>query len=300
MYRVRKQVYHTMRYTGQNVTAAVLDTGIFRHPDFGSRILAFSDFVGGRVGLYDDDGHGTHVCSILGGSGMLSGGKYMGIAPQCRLVVGKVLNSSGDGTIAHMLHGLEWVMKNRLRYHIRILNISIGLGLTLEGTQKESLLDYIEEAWRQGLVVVVAAGNAGPLPGTISPIGNNRHVITVGCNEDGYFGNRESLCEYYSGRMADGGTVRKPDIVAPGTDIVACSNQARHTFRGWQNAYVAKSGTSMSTPIVSGAAALCLEKEPEADNREVKRRLLYGARDLKEPWHLQGWGMLDIEQALNI
>lgn len=299
MLRVRKQVYCNGAYTGKNVTAAVLDTGIAWHPDFDSRILAFSDFVNGRVGIYDDDSHGTHVSGILAGSGNLSNGKYRGIAPECRLVVGKVLNSNGDGTIEHMVRGIEWVLQKRRLWDIRILNISVGLGLELQGEQKDMLLSYVEQAWEQGIVVVVAAGNSGPMPGTLSPIGSIRKVLTVGCNEGGYFGNRNSLCEYYSGREAEGAQIRKPDIVAPGTDIVSCNNRARRTLHGWRNAYAAKSGTSMSTPIVSGAAALFLQKYPESGNGEVKRRITYSATDLKEPWYRQGWGMLNIERMMH-
>lgn len=299
MLRVRKQVYCNGGYTGKNITAAVLDTGIARHPDFDSRIIGFSDFVNGRIGIYDDDGHGTHVSGILSGSGRLSAGRYRGIAPECSLVIGKVLNGNGDGTIEHMLQGIEWVLQKRKLWNIRILNISVGLGLELKGSQMENLLFYVEEAWRQGLVVVVAAGNSGPRPGTLSPIGNSSYVITVGCNEGGYFGKRSSLCEHYSGREAEGAAVRKPDIVAPGTDIISCNSQVRRILHGWQNAYRAKSGTSMSTPIVSGAAALCLQKCPEAGNGEVKRRIVYSATDLKEPWYKQGWGMLNIERMLD-
>ncbi len=87
--------------------------------------------------------------------------------------------------------------------------------------------------------------------------------------------------------------------MAPGTDIVSCNGHARRTLYGWQNGYAAKSGTSMSTPIVSGAAALCLEKSPDALNSEVKRRMIYTATDLKEPWFKQGWGMLNIERMLD-
>ncbi len=299
MLRVRKQVYCGDRYTGKDITVAVLDTGISRHPGFGSRILGFTDFVNGRVGLYDDDTHGTHVTGILAGDGSLSGGKYRGIAPQCSLVIGKVLNSNGDGTIEHMLKGIEWILRKKRIWNIRILNISIGLGLDLRSSQRERLLSCVEEAWVQGLVVVAAAGNAGPMPGTMSPIGNSKKIITVGCHEGGYFGERNSLCEHYSGREAEGSELRKPDIVAPGTDIVSCNGHARRTLYGWQNGYAAKSGTSMSTPIVSGAAALCLEKSPDALNSEVKRRMIYTATDLKEPWFKQGWGMLNIERMLD-
>ena len=299
MLRVRKQVYCGDRYTGKDITVAVLDTGISRHPDFGSRILGFTDFVNGRVGLYDDDTHGTHVTGILAGDGSLSGGKYRGLAPQCSLVIGKVLNSNGDGTIEHMLKGIEWILRKKRIWNIRILNISIGLGLDLRSSQRERLLSCVEEAWVQGLVVVAAAGNAGPMPGTMSPIGNSKKIITVGCHEGGYFGERNTLCEHYSGREAEGSELRKPDIVAPGTDIVSCNGHVRRTLYGWQNGYAAKSGTSMSTPIVSGAAALCLEKSPDALNSEVKRRMIYTATDLKEPWFKQGWGMLNIERMLD-
>ena len=241
----------------------------------------------------------THVSGILAGNGSLSGGRYRGIAPQCGLVVGKVLNNNGDGTVDHMLQGIAWVLKKREVWNIRILNISIGLGLTLKSGQKENLIACVEDAWERGLVVVVAAGNAGPRPGSLSPIGNSRKVITVGCNEGGYFGERNSLCEHYSGREAEDADLRKPDIVAPGTDIVSCCSQVRHNLYGWQNAYIEKSGTSMSTPIVSGAAALCLEKCPDAENYEVKRRILYTATDLVEPWYKQGLGMLNIDSMLD-
>lgn len=238
------------------------------------------------------------MAGILCGDGRLSGGRYRGIAPQCSLVVGKVLNSNGDGTIEHMLQGIDWIMKKREEWNIRILNISVGLGLELQDKQKGSLLAAVEEAWHQGIIVVAAAGNSGPLPGTLSPIGYSNAVITVGCNEGGYFGNRSSLCEHYSGRASEGSAIRKPDIVAPGTDIVSCSSHAKYTLRGWRNGYLTKSGTSMSTPIVAGAAALFLEKYPEAGGGEIKRRMLYTASDLHEPWYQQGWGMLNIAGML--
>ena len=299
MFRVRRQVYCTNQYTGENICAAVLDTGITKHPDFDGRIVGFSDFVNGRIGLYDDDSHGTHVSGILAGSGRLSEGKFRGIAPGCRLVVGKVLNSNGDGSIDHMLRGIEWILKNRKLWNVRILNISIGLGLYLNGSQKERLLASVEEVWGQGVIVVVAAGNEGPKPGTLSPIGSISKINTVGCNEGGYFGEKNSLCENHSGRGPEDSPLRKPDIVAPGTDITSCNSLVRYTARGYYHGYVMKSGTSMSTPIVSGAAALCLEKCPEAGNEEIKRRILYSATNLREPWYKQGWGMLNIKRMLD-
>ena len=300
MFRVRKQLFCHTEYTGKNVTAAILDTGIAKHPDFSQRIVAFADFVNKRNGIYDDEGHGTHVAGILGGDGRLSNGRYQGIAPDCNLVIGKILDGSGDGTIEYMLQGMEWVLKNQKALNIRILNISVGMGLSLKGTRRDELIASVEEAWNRGIVVVAAAGNAGPMPGTLSPLGTIHKIITVGCHDGGYFGRRDSLCEQFSGRGSEDGLGRKPDIVAPGTEIVSCCNRVHRTRKGWQNVYEEKTGTSMSTPMVSGAAALYLQKNPEAENGEVKRHILYSATDLKEPWQKQGWGILNVERLLSI
>ena len=106
----------------------MLDTVISMHPELSGRILAFQDFVNHMCRIYDDSGHGTHVAGCIGGSGLMSNGKYKGIAPQCLFCIGKVLDQRGEGSIDSMYHGLLWVMQNRLHHHIRILNISVGIG----------------------------------------------------------------------------------------------------------------------------------------------------------------------------
>lgn len=302
MLRVRNQLGcsdELVRSCGKRgVTIAMLDTGIAFHPDFDNRIIAFRDFVNGRPQVYDDSGHGTHVAGCMCGSGRLSEGKYRGIAPESRLVVGKVLDYKGDGIIENMAGGIDWILQNRKKYDIRILNISIGMGESADKDRMKALLELVDEAWKSGLIVVCAAGNSGPRPMTISPIGARKKVITVGCHEGGYFGNREHLCESYSGRGPSPYEMKKPDIVAPGTDIISCN--AFFEKRGWRykNPYVAKSGTSMATPIVSGAIALLLQKYPFYSNEQVKRKLQNTAKDLKEPWNKQGFGMLQINSLL--
>ena len=84
-------------YTGKHVGVCVLDTGIFPHIDFKGRILAFHDFIGHRIKPYDDNSHGTHVCGIIGGDGRASEGRIRGIAPECDLIVLKVLDRMGNG-----------------------------------------------------------------------------------------------------------------------------------------------------------------------------------------------------------
>lgn len=305
MNRVRKQVgcsdFIQEDILTDNVGVAILDTGIGMHPDFDSRVVAFEDFVGGRQGSYDDSGHGTHVAGCVGGSGYVSNGIYRGIAPRCRLCVGKVLDHNGEGSIDSMRRGLIWVMKNRVRYRIRVLNISLGIGNDGDRNRMHELVDLLDTIWEQGIVVVCAAGNNGPKEGTISPLGTSGKVITVGCHEGGYFGQRRDLCENYSGRGSRDMLYRKPDVVAPGTDIISCCAQCRSNGKsGYRSAYTRKSGTSMATPIVSGAAALYLQKFPYMNNEQVKRQMLYSARDMGDSWSKQGWGMLNLEQMCSM
>ena len=302
MLRVREQIGcsdELQKSCGRNgVTIAMLDTGIAGHPDFDNRLIAFRDFVNGRHDPYDDSGHGTHVAGCMCGSGRLSEGKYKGIAPASRLVVGKVLDYKGDGIIESMASGIEWVMKNRKNYDIRILNISIGMGEAAGKDRMDTLLHLVDEAWMCGLIVVCAAGNKGPGAMTISPIGARKNVITVGCNEGGYFGERENLCESYSSRGPSPFDVKKPDIVAPGTDIMSCNAFFEKRGFRFKNAYVKKSGTSMATPIVAGGMALLLQKYPFYSNEQAKKKVIKTAKDLKEPWNKQGAGMIQINSLL--
>ena len=211
------------------------------------------------------------MAGCLCGSGQISKGQYRGIAPHTRIVVGKVLDYLGDGNIETMVRGIEWVLEKQHAYDIRILNISIGMGEDTEKGRMEKLVSLVDEAWDQGIAVVCAAGNMGPKPMTISPLGARRKVITVGCHEGGYFGDREHLCENYSSRGPSPYAIKKPDVVAPGTDIISCNAGIEKRGRYYRNAYIKKSGTSMATPVLSGALALLLQKYPFYTNEQAKR-----------------------------
>lgn len=300
MFRVRQQIGCTDRVTamtqGRGVTVALLDTGVLLHPDFQGRVTAFQDFVNHRPEAYDDSGHGTHVAGCLGGSGYLSDGKLRGIAPACNFVIGKVLDRDGDGSMAAMLEAIHWVLESQEKYRIRILNISIGLSNLKEGDRIQQLIDALEEAWKRGILVVAAAGNKGPKPMTISPLGRGKQVLTVGCHDGDYREPGVTPCETYSGRGPSELVLKKPDLVAPGTNIIATSHLCRKRGNHYINAYIAKSGTSMAAPLAAGAAALLLERQPGLSNEEIKWKLLYAAKDLKEPWNKQGWGMLNLSR----
>ncbi|MCM1191393.1 MAG: S8 family peptidase [Butyrivibrio sp.] len=296
MQRVRKQIDFFPEYgmaDGGGVTIAVLDTGICGHPDLEGKTYEFRDFVGNRELPYDDNGHGTHVCGILCGTGKLSGGRYRGMAPGAGLVVGKVLDKNGGGSTEAMLSGLDWILAMRRRYRIRILNISVGIGNLEEKGKERALRQKVEQVWDSGILVVCAAGNKGPGDGTISDVGGSGKVITVGCYDGAYRRNESGLCAAYSGRGVRNGSPRKPDIVAPGTDIMSCSV---HYYR--RSAYVAKSGTSMATPIVAGAAALAFQRYPHMTNESCRQKLLFTATDLHLPWNQQGWGMVNVKRLL--
>lgn len=301
MQRVREQIGITSdMYTndGKGIVVAVLDTGIGHHPDLTGKVLEFRDFVGKRNLMYDNNGHGTHVCGIICGSGSLSEGRYRGIAPGAELVVGKVLDGNGDGSTENMLEGLNWIMQVREKYNIRILNISVGIGNLEEAAKERALKEKIGQVWDSGILVVCAAGNKGPEEDTISGLGESKHVLTVGCHDGKFFKNDPHRCESYSGRGKNGVYPKKPDLVAPGTNIVSCNVHYYRRNGKFRNAYIAKSGTSMATPVVSGAAALALQNYPDMTNEKCMQKLQFSAIDLGIPWNRQGWGMVNVKRLL--
>lgn len=297
MQRVREQI-GLSGSGGKGIVIAVLDTGVSKHPDLNDRILYFKDFVGNGERMYDDNSHGTHICGILCGSGRLSAGKYQGIAQQAKLVVCKVLDQKGEGTAETMLKALEFIERYRKQLDIRIVNISVGIGDLKDKKVMEKLRRVTERLWDEGVLVVCAAGNKGPQDGSISSVSSSNKIITVGCHDGDYFKDTKDRCELHSGRGNRFASVRKPDIVAPGTLITSCSVYWNLNAKGKKGFYAQKSGTSMATPIVSGCLALLLEKEPWLSPTQAKERLLYSATDLGESWNKQGWGMIHAGRLL--
>lgn len=272
--------------TGKGIGVAILDTGMYPHIDFDQRIVGFYDCVNGKIRPYDENGHGTHVAGIIGGSGKASRGKYKGVAPGCNLIGVKILDKRGNGKIQDVLEALRWVRKNKYRYGIRIVNISVGT-VGNETRNSRLLVRAVEEAWDEGLIVVTAAGNLGPKPGSITAPGCSKKVITVGSSD---------LLDRARGISGAGPTsecVCKPDLVMPGSRVMSC-------VPGIKPGYGEKSGTSMSTPKVAGAVALLLEKDPLLTNVEVKMLLKEAAVDLGYERNRQGWGELDLNRLLRL
>lgn len=291
--------------TGEGVTVAVIDTGIYPHPDFtvpDNRIAGFCDLVGSRSQPYDDNGHGTHVAGSIAGSGAESGGVYRGIAPRARLVGVKVLDSYGGGSLSTVIQGIDWCVENKDRLGIRVMNISLGAAAQ-EPYRSDPLAQAAHGAWKSGIVVCAAAGNDGPESRTIATPGIHPGVITVGasdCREN--TDRKDDTIAPFSSRGPTIDNIQKPDVVAPGVSITstAAKKSVLSLLHGGKAAkYITLSGTSMATPIVSGIVALMLEADPALDPDTVKERLLSTAEPLGLGPSSQGSGLVDAERAVS-
>lgn len=212
----------TQQFTGRGVGIALIDTGIYPHPDFNfphNRVVAFQDFVNGSTLAYDDNGHGTHTAGDAAGNGFMSGGIYRGPAPEANLIGVKVLDKNGNGTTSNILKGINWAVENKERYNIRVINLSLGSSQRWAHRKQDPIQQAVEKAVDAGIVVVVAAGNEGPYPGTISAPGDNPRVITVGAVDDRNTPEIEDdrIPAFSSRGRSD---TMKPDLVAPGEAII--------------------------------------------------------------------------------
>lgn len=273
-------------YTGKGIGVCILDTGIYEHIDFTGRIWAFYDFLAFKRRPYDDNGHGTHVAGLVAGDGTASMGKYRGAAPGCGIIALKVLDRYGNGSQDDVLRALRWIREYRQQYRIRVVNISVGTTCNSKRNHAR-LLKSVEQLWDEGVVVVTAAGNQGPRPGSITAPGSSKKVITVGSSD--LLEGRSAI----SGRGPTAECVCKPDIVAPGNKIMSC-------VPGKPYSYGVKSGTSMSTPLVTGAIACALEKNPALTNTDIKTMLMNSAEDMGLPQNLQGWGKFNRRKFLEM
>lgn len=258
-------------YTGKGVRIALLDTGVFVHKDIENKVVYFKDYVNNINVPYDDNGHGTHIAGIMCGA--------EGMAPNAELLVFKILDKSGDGRTQDALNGLEWIMENYQKYNIRLLNFSMGYMPNANMKLQELLMEKLEQLWDAGVTVVTAAGNNGPGENSVTVPGISRKVITVGSSDQSYGGRGPTSC-----------CVVKPEILAPGTDILSLSNQ--------EGQYARKSGTSMSAPVVCGALALLLEKHPELNPVEIKLMLYDSVKRIEEK--NRAWGLLDVDKLMEM
>lgn len=280
---------HQAGLTGKGIVVAVLDTGIDPHEDLTepfNRILAWKDLVNHENSPYDDNGHGTHVAGIIAGNGSQSNEKYRGIAPEAKLVGVKVLDEKGNGRLSDVISGIEWCINSLPALNIREINLSIGSEVQ-ESYRSDPLCRATSTAWEKGITVCSAAGNSGPMPGSINTPGINPVIITVGNLDDqNTLTNIDDIISPSSSRGPTLDKIIKPDLVAPGTNITSLK------VRG---GYTTLSGTSMATPLVTGTVALILQKWPSFKPNQIKMILMRKTRDVGVGPNLQGAGALDLE-----
>ncbi len=280
---VHSQVLWERSLTGKGIVVAVLDTGIYEHPDLTGRILAFKDLVKQRTTPYDDNGHGTHCAGDVGADGSQSGSLYRGPAYEAGLVGVKVLNKTGSGSLSTVIEGIQWCIENKESLGIRVISMSLGSTAT-ESCASDPVCQAVEAAWSSGIVVCAAAGNEGPEAGNISSPGISPQAITVGALDDrNTVDGSDDQAAFFSSRGPTIDGLTKPDVLAPGVSIISLRSPGSKIDKQNKAARVDKwyfslSGTSMATPVCAGVVAQILQSDPSLTPDQVKARLINNAK----------------------
>ncbi|MGC4835174.1 S8 family peptidase [Micromonospora vinacea] len=273
-------------YTGKGVRVAVLDTGAdFTHPDLVGRVAERADFTAEGGDAVDHNGHGTHVASTIAGTGAAAHGQRRGVAPDAKLVIGKVLDDHGYGDDSGIIAAMEWAATRA-----DVINMSLGGSDPDDGNDPLSLaVDGLSRS--TGALFVIAAGNSGA---AISSPGSAASALTVGAVD-----RNDKLADFSSRGPLVTSNVAKPELVAPGVDIVAARAAGTNLQDPIDRYYEAISGTSMASPHVAGAAALLAQRHPDWTGERLKAALVGAADPLTgiDPYAV-GAGRLNAARAL--
>jgi serine protease AprX len=325
---------HLGGMTGRGVTVAVIDSGLWSNQgplqsapgESRSRIIAQYDVILARQNphyylpsilesysrnISDAYGHGTHVTSVIASSGVATTGRYQGVAPGVNLVSVRALDSNGNGLYSDVINAVQWVIGQRQRFGIRVLNLSLGAPPSGPYWQ-DPLNQAVMAAWASGIVVVTAAGNRGPDALSINAPGNVPYVITVGAVTDNWYPMQASQYRLDS-FSSTGPTLEgfvKPDVLGMGGHITAYApdnGTLAHQYPSWFTepySDMTMSGTSQAAATVTGVVALMLQVNPSLTPDQVKCRLMSGAHpavnasgDLAYSVFQQGAGLVDAHDA---
>lgn len=276
-------------YDGKGIKTAVLDTGIDdTHPDFAGRIVAEKNFSD-SPDTVDRFGHGTHVASILAGSGAADGGKYKGVAPGASLLIGKVLGDSGSAPDSQIIVGMQWAVDQGAK----VVSMSLGGDVT-DGTDPLSAaVNNLSKS--SGALFVIAAGNLGANRQIQAP-GAADTALTVGATDR----TSPSVVGFSSRGPRGGDFAVKPEITAPGAAITAARAKGNGLGEPVDNYYQSMSGTSMATPHVAGAAAILAQRHPGWTGQQLKDALVNtAATDPTQPMLWQGGGRVRVPEAVH-
>jgi subtilisin family serine protease len=263
-------------HTGKGTTVAVLDTGIdATHPDLDDAVTDAQNFTDATTGPDDHAGHGTHVASIITGDHE----QFRGVAPDAKLLNGKVLDDQGFGFESWIIAGMQWAAGQGAD----VINLSLGSDFPSDGTDPMSQAVNRLTA-ETGALFVISAGNSGGMIG--SPAAADA-ALTVGAVD-----HNDQLAPFSNRGPRVGDGAIKPDITAPGVNIVAAKAQ--------DAGHVGKSGTSMAAPHVAGAAAILAGKNPDWRAGQLKATLMGSAKPHPTLSAFeQGAGRVDIARAID-
>lgn len=277
-------------YDGAGVRVAVLDTGVdATHPDLADKVSAAQDFSGSGSST-DRFGHGTHVASIVAGTGAASQGRHRGVAHGATLLNGKVLGDDGRGYTSSVIGGMEWASTQQ---DADVVNMSLGFPPgSPDGGLVTEAVDRLTE--QDGTLFVIAAGNSGCSPCVAGP-GDAQSALTVGAVDDD-----DGIADFSSRGPVPGTFGLKPDITAPGVAIVAARAAGTGLGDPVDDDHTAMSGTSMATPHVAAAAALLLHTDHDLTPELVKARLMSTAKPTPQASvYTEGTGRVDIARAVD-
>ena len=307
------QAWQQYNVCGRGVGVAVVDSGVYAHPDLAGRIAASVDLTGSTVtqttgvsAQGDPGGHGTHVAGLIAGDGSRSNGAYTGVAPCAKIVDVRVIDANGNSNTGLILRGLQWVLANKHTYNIKVVNMSFGA--TQTGSYKtDPLATAAQVLTFSGITTVVSAGNSGPGYETITSPATDPFVITVGALDDAGTAtlSDDSVASFSSRGRTKFDRLGKPDLLAPGRKMISLLSPGSTIPTMYPDRlvtavlgtttsllgvvtqvladkpeYMRLSGTSMAAPVVSGAVALMLERNSSLTPAQVKSRLKKSARSL--------------------
>ncbi|SMC85326.1 S8 family serine peptidase [Kibdelosporangium aridum] len=267
-------------HTGAGTRVAVLDTGYdAKHPDLAGIVKGEKDFTG--EGSTDVIGHGTHVVSTVAGRG----GRYTGVAKGADLLIGKVCGTGGCPFDA-ILEGMQWAADSGAE----VVNMSLG-GDPSDGTDPvETALNRISA--EKGILFVVAAGNHGPGLKVSSPAAADAALAVASVSK------QDTYSEFSQTGPRLNDYAVKPDISAPGEDIVAARAEGTLANNAVGEHHARISGTSMASPHVAGAAAILAAQHPDWTGQQIKAALMGSAQPIDATIYQQGAGRLDITKAV--
>jgi subtilisin family serine protease len=304
--------------SGSHTVVSILDTGIdVTHPDLDDmddnettndpKVLAQVSFTEGDPFPFDLNGHGTYCAGLVAGTGSASSGNYSGIAPGAQLMSAKVLLSDGTGYSSWIIRGIEWSLANGADI--------ILLPFSTLGFPGDPLSEAVMKATEMGVLVVCAAGDQGPNHMTIMSPGESLAAVTVGA-----YDTATGKVPDFSSRGPTFDFRTKPDLIAPGVDIISPSlfnifpidignisidiSPGDINFIGGgsfgipvNENYTRASTTAAAASITAGAACLLLESSQFAPPEALSISMRKGATSITKEPNIEGAGILTVSRA---